>query len=78
MSKVKRLKRQFSRRAFAPHTTPFAGCGGRKSATSRPAARAGGAPLAGPARPRPDRAHLPVGPESIRSLAEDVTALNIY
>lgn len=32
----------------------------------------------GPTRPRPQSAHLPVGPASIQSLAEDVTALNIY
>ena len=72
MSKVKRLKSQFSRRAFAPPLLVA------EAVNQRPAARAGGSPSAGSARPRPDRAHLPVGPESIRSLAEDVTALNIY
>lgn len=49
-----------------------------EAVNQRPAARAGGAPSVGPARPRPGRAHLPVGPASIGSRAEDVTALNIY
>lgn len=53
MSKVKRLKSQFSRRAFAPPPPhpPFAGCGGRKSAARGEGGRSPlGGPGCGPAR----------------------------
>lgn len=59
MSKVKRLQSQFSRRAFAPHPLPFAGCRGRKSAAGgeggrSPLGAAPPGPCAPPGGPRID------------------------
>lgn len=75
--KSKKVEKAIFQSRFAPHfSPPWASRPGSKSAAGGQDTRS---PLGGgPTRPRPQSAHLPVGPASIRSLAEDVTALNIY
>lgn len=76
--KSKKVEKAIFQTRFAPHFSLLLGPPAR-AVNLRPVARTPGVPsAAGPTRPRPQSAHLPVGPVSIRSLAEDVTALNIY
>lgn len=61
MSKVKRLKSQFSRRAFAP-PPPHPPLLVAEAVNPRPAARAGGAPSAGRGAAPPGPRAPPGGP----------------
>lgn len=76
--KSKKVEKAIFQMRFVPPTSLLLGPPAR-AVNLRPEARTPGVPsAAGPTRPRPQSAHLPVGPASIQSLAEDVTALNIY
>lgn len=75
--KSKKVEKAIFPTRFAPLTSLLLGPPAR-AVNLRPVARTLEVPSADPKRPRPQSAHLPVGPVSIRSLAEDVTALNIY